>query len=103
MAKFRNVAGYEPVSAWWDNGGNQIAFSRGSKAFISINNENFDMDIVLKTGLTSGNYCDIISGNIVNGSCSGKIVNVNTDGSARIFIKYFEEDPIIALHIEFKL
>ena len=31
MVKFRNVAGTELVRNWWDNGKNQIAFSRGSK------------------------------------------------------------------------
>ena len=103
MAKFRNVAGMNGVSNWWDNGGHQIAFSRGNKAFIAINNEDFGLDTVLKTGLPGGAYCDVISGNKVNGKCTGKVVNVNSDGTAKITIKYFEEDPVIAIHAESKL
>ena len=65
MAKFRNVAGSEGMYNWWDNGNNQIAFSRGNKAFIAINNDGYYMDETLQTGLPSGSYCDIISGNKV--------------------------------------
>ena len=44
MTKFRNVAGSSPVSNWWSNGENQIAFSRGSQAFIAINNDDFELN-----------------------------------------------------------
>ena len=103
MVKFRNVANGQPVLNWWDNGGNQISFSRGSKAFIAINNEVFGMDVKLQTGLPGGTYCDINSGNKVNGACTGRQVNVNSDGTAQIAIKYYEEDPIIAIHEQSKL
>ncbi len=29
------------MNDWWDNGSNQIAFCRGGKGFIAINNDNF--------------------------------------------------------------
>jgi len=103
MVKFRNIAGSEPVLNWWDNQNNQIAFSRGNKAFIAINNDAFAMDATLKTGLPSGTYCDVNSGDKVNGACTGRTVTVNGDGTARINIKFYEEDPIIAIHIESKL
>ncbi len=64
MAKFRNIAADDPVANWWDNGSNQIAFSRGNKAFIAINNDNGPIHQKLHTGLPAGNYCDIISGNL---------------------------------------
>ena len=31
IRNLRNVAGAETVKNWWDNGKNQIAFSRGNK------------------------------------------------------------------------
>ena len=31
MVKFRNAAAFQAVRNWWDNGNNQIAFSRGDK------------------------------------------------------------------------
>jgi alpha-amylase len=36
MVKFRNIAGTAPVANWWDNGENQIAFSRGDKGTIKV-------------------------------------------------------------------
>uniref|UniRef100_A0A673K3G2 alpha-amylase n=1 Tax=Sinocyclocheilus rhinocerous TaxID=307959 RepID=A0A673K3G2_9TELE len=38
---FRNVVNGQPLSNWWDNGNNQIAFSHGSKGFIVINNDDW--------------------------------------------------------------
>lgn len=102
MAKFRNVAGSDPVANWWDNGGSQIAFSRGNKAFIAINNDAFSMDGTRQTGLPAGTYCDIISGNKVNGQCTGKSIQVNGDGTANLSIKN-DDDPVVAFHIESKV
>ena len=103
MAKFRNIADGHSVNNWWDNGGNQIAFSRGNKAFIAINNEEYGMNVNLQTGMPAGQYCDIISGNKINGSCTGKVVTVSGDGKMNVNIPYFVEDPIIAIHADSKL
>lgn len=102
MARFKNVAGFEPVVNWWDNGNNQIAFGRGNKAFLVINNESYSMDVWLQTGLPAGNYCDAISGNKVNNACTGKVITVMADGKARFNIPN-DDDPVVAIHIEFKL
>jgi len=64
MAKFRNVASNESVANWWDNGNQQIAFSRGNKAFVAINNDDSALKAKLKTGLPAGKYCDVISGDL---------------------------------------
>lgn len=103
MVKFRNIGDGQAVKNWWDNGGHQIAFSRGDKAFVAINNEDFGMDVTLQTGMPSGQYCDIISGNKINGSCTGKVVTVNGDGTMKVNIPYFSEDPVVAIHAESKL
>ena len=41
MAAWRNAAGgeYTGVDNWWDNGNNQVAFSRNGAAFIAFNTE----------------------------------------------------------------
>jgi alpha-amylase len=103
MNRFRRTSGNAPVTNWWDNGNNQIAFSRGDRAFVAINNDNYAMDVTLKTGLQGGTYCDIISGNKQGNSCTGKTITVGNDGNAKIYIKYFEEDPVIAIHADVKL
>ncbi|MEU1469846.1 carbohydrate-binding module family 20 domain-containing protein [Streptomyces sp. NPDC005761] len=70
MVGFRNTARGEAVTNWWDNGGDQIAFGRGSKAYVAINHENSSLTRTFQTSLPSGDYCDIQSGNgvTVNGS-----------------------------------
>jgi alpha-amylase len=103
MVKFRNLVNGEAVKNWWDNGSNQIAFSRGNKGFIVINNEDFGMDVTLQTGLPAGQYCDIINGNKVNNACTGKTVTVGSDGTARLNIKNNEQNPMIAIHFDSKL
>jgi alpha-amylase len=103
MAKFRNVAGNEPVKNWWDNKSNQIAFSRGKKAFLVINNDDYPMEVSLKTGLPSGFYCDIISGNKINTKCTGRKIFIDQNGNANISISNSDYDPFIAIHIESKL
>jgi alpha-amylase len=39
MVRFHNTVMGEPIQDWWDNGNDAIAFSRGNKGFIAINNE----------------------------------------------------------------
>nr|AIZ77504.1 alpha-amylase [Platynereis dumerilii] len=102
MAAFRNVAGGTGVDNWWDNGSHQIAFSRGNRAFIAITNEG-NLNASLQTGLSPGNYCDIISGNKNGNSCSGKTITVNGDGTANINIGGGDEDPMVAIHADSKV
>lgn len=103
MNVFRNIAGQEPVKSWWDNGNNQIAFSRGNRAFIAINNDDVGMNVELQTNLQSGSYCDAISGVRLNNLCTGKTINVDSQGLARIIINSNDENPMVAIHLESKL
>ncbi|MGW8798543.1 carbohydrate-binding module family 20 domain-containing protein [Streptomyces sp. NPDC055775] len=70
MVGLRNTAHGEAVTDWWDNGGDQIAFGRGSKAYVAINHEGSSLTRTFQTSLPAGNYCDVQSGNgvTVNGS-----------------------------------
>jgi alpha-amylase len=72
-------------------------------AFIAINNDDNGLDQWLQTGLPQGQYCDVISGNLEQGRCTGKTIAVQGDGRAQITISNFEADPMIALHINAKL
>lgn len=131
MARFRNAAAGQPVANWWDNGFNQIAFSRGNKGkqkirkmfslltqscnkknvrlnrlsigFIAINNDGYALSQNLQTGLPGGQYCDIISGNLENGRCTGTTITVGGDGRTQINISNSAEDPMIAIHVDAKL
>ncbi|WP_433916813.1 carbohydrate-binding module family 20 domain-containing protein [Streptomyces sp. NBC_01744] len=70
MVGFRNTARGEAVTDWWDNGGDQIAFGRGPKAYVAINHEGSSLTRTFQTSLPAGDYCDVQSGNgvTVNGS-----------------------------------
>jgi alpha-amylase len=53
---------------------------------------------MFQTCLPAGIYCDVISGSKSNGSCTGKRVNVGSDGTAYIEILHDEEDGVLAIH-----
>jgi len=101
MVKWRNAAADAHLANWWDNGNNQIAFSRGDKAFIAMNNEGSALDKTLSTGLPAGTYCDIISGSPTKSGCSGTTVTVGPDGFAQINVPS-GNDPMVAIHVNAK-
>lgn len=101
MLKFRLVVGSEPVQSWWDNDSNQIAFCRGSRGFIAFNNDQDDLNTKLNTCLPSGVYCDAITGEIVDGQCSGTQVVVDENGEADINLS--PDVGVLAIHVEVKV
>ncbi|CAL8072293.1 unnamed protein product [Orchesella dallaii] len=103
MVKFRNVVEGTTMTNWWDNTENQIAFSRGNKGFLAINNEDRALSATIATGLPAGQYCDVISGNKEGSSCTGKTITVSADGSVNLSISNTEEDPMVAIHADAKL
>ncbi|KAM5257259.1 pancreatic alpha-amylase isoform 6-T6 [Ctenodactylus gundi] len=103
MVVFRNVVDGQPFSNWWDNGSNQVAFGRGNRGFIVFNNDDSSMSSTLQTGLPAGTYCDVISGDKLDGCCTGIEVHVSEDGNAHFSISNTAEDPFIAIHAESKL
>nr|KAG5696356.1 hypothetical protein BaRGS_028351 [Batillaria attramentaria] len=99
MVAFRNVAGITPLQNWWSGADYQIAFSRGNRAFIALNLEEFELRADLQTGLPEGYYCDVISGNLEDGQCTGDIVYVRDDGTAYIHVCSACDDPMVAIHV----
>jgi alpha-amylase len=58
---------------------------------------------VFQTGLPAGTYCDVISGyKLSNGTCTGKTVTVNNNNNdtAYIEILHYEEDGVLAIHVD---
>lgn len=103
LVELHNVAGFSPVTNWWDNGYHAIAFGRGNATFVAINNENFRLDAVLQTSLPQGRYCDVISGIMTSSGCTGRSFVVGPDGKLNITVDHSWEDPVIALHVQAKL
>ncbi|MFD7338261.1 alpha-amylase family protein [Streptomyces violascens] len=72
MVAFHNAARGQSVTNWWDNGNNQIAFGRGSKAYVAINHESSVLTRTFQTSLPAGAYCDVQSGKGVTVDSSGQ-------------------------------
>ncbi|XP_069825112.1 pancreatic alpha-amylase-like [Dendropsophus ebraccatus] len=103
MVIFRNTVNGQGLVNWWDNGGHQVAFGRGNRGFIVFNNEGYNMDVTLNTGLPAGTYCDVISGQKEGTRCTGIQISVASNGSARFTISSSAEDPFVAIHVNAKL
>jgi alpha-amylase len=87
MVGWHNAASGQSVANWWDNGNNAVAFSRGSRAWIAINNSGSAVTQTFSTGLAAGTYCDVIHGNPgASGACSGPGVTVNSSGQASVTV-----------------
>ncbi|MEE6514908.1 hypothetical protein FKM82_023338 [Ascaphus truei] len=103
MVGFRNVVDGQAFTNWWDNGSNQVAFGRGNRGFIILNNDDWNLDVTVNTGLPAGTYCDVISGQKEGSRCTGKQIGVGSDGSARFQISNNDEDPFVAIHVDARL
>lgn len=73
------------LNDWWDNGGNQIAFSRGNLGFVAINGEDFEMNELIRVGLPDGRYCNVIAGPMEGQECKGGVVMVRK-GRADVYL-----------------
>jgi len=103
MIGFRNTAGSVAVANWWDNGANQIAFSRGNRAFIVFNGDSSNLSQNLATGLPAGTYCELTSGVRSGNSCTGASITVGSDGRATFNIASNASDGFLAIHIDARL
>ena len=86
MVGWHNQVGDSKLTNWNDDGVNLIAFSRGHRGWISINNNAEAKTRTFATGLPQGTYCDIIHGNLTAGRCSGPTVTVNRHGNATVTV-----------------
>jgi alpha-amylase len=88
MVGWHNATAGQSVANWYDDGSNLIAFGRGNRGWIAINNESAAKTITVETGLPAGSYCDVIHGNLTpsTGACSGSTVTVATNGTATVTV-----------------
>lgn len=100
MINFSNVAGNASIHSWWDNGNNSIAFGRGNRVFAAWNGKDTDMKVRLPTGLPTGAYCDVISGERIGNQCSGLKIYVSPDRTAEINIPKDAKNGVVAFHVE---
>lgn len=51
MVGFRNAVGSAELTDWWDNGGGAVAFGRGGKGFVALNNGDSELHRTFATSL----------------------------------------------------
>ncbi|WP_033517795.1 type I pullulanase, partial [Bifidobacterium cuniculi] len=59
MIAFHNYVAGTAVTSWQDDAANNIAFSRGGKGFVALNNSAEDKDVEYATDMPDGEYCDV--------------------------------------------
>lgn len=80
MVEFRNVtSGAFSINRWWSDGDNVIAFARGKKGFVVINNSASIVEREFESDMPPGRYCNVVEG-IQKGVCKGSLVTVGNDG-----------------------
>jgi alpha-amylase len=72
MVAFRNATRGQAVTNWWDNGGDAIAFGRGSKGYVAINHESGSLSRTYQTSLPAGTYCNVQNNTTVTVNSSGQ-------------------------------
>ncbi|MFC7344123.1 alpha-amylase [Saccharopolyspora griseoalba] len=80
MVGFHNAVAGAGLTDWWDNGGGQIAFGREDEGYVAFNREGGEMSRSFQTSLPAGTYCDVMSGEVSEGGCTGRAVEVGENG-----------------------
>ncbi|GLY79430.1 carbohydrate-binding module family 20 domain-containing protein [Actinoallomurus iriomotensis] len=82
MVGWHNAVKGTSVTNWWSDGSNEIAFGRGAKGYVAINNSGSTLSRTFATGLPAGTYCDVVGGGVSGGTCTGTAVTVDGSGNA---------------------
>ena len=82
MVAFRNTVGAAPVTDWWDDGNDRIAFGRGSLGFVAINHDRSALTRTFQTSLPAGGYCDVQSDRPVTVDGAGRLTATLGAGTA---------------------
>lgn len=98
MVSFRNAISPDaPVTHWWSNGNNQIAFGRGDQGFVVINRDETSLSHTFQTSLPVGVYCNVITDfSIDSKNCPAEHrITVNETGQVTVTV---EGMNAIAIH-----
>ena len=86
LVGWHNLVGDAPLANWYDDGVNLIAFSRGERGWIALNNHADAQTRTFHTGLRPGTYCDLIHGDVAGSGCTGPTVRVGPHGDATVTV-----------------
>ena len=96
LVGFHNAAAGTGVTNWWSNGGDQIAFGRGSSAYAIFNRDGGTLSRTFTTSLPAGTYCDVANGDFSGGTCTGPAYTVSAGGTLTASVP---ANSMLALHV----
>jgi alpha-amylase len=96
LVGLRNAARGQGVTNWWTNGGGQAAFGRGTAAYVAFNTDGGPLTRTFDTSLAAGTYCDVTTGELSGGACTGRSVTVGSDGR---FTATVAANHALAIHV----
>jgi alpha-amylase len=92
MVGFHNAVAGTAVTSWWDDGNNHIAYGRGAKGYVTINNTANAVTRTYQTSLPAGTYCDVVASK----DCSTK----HTVSASGTFTATVPAYGALALHVK---
>ncbi|CAJ0596058.1 unnamed protein product, partial [Cylicocyclus nassatus] len=75
-----------------------LAFARKGKGFFAITESWVPFTKVYQTTLPEGQYCDVWTGYLKDGACTGKTITIGSDGTAEIPVY-----PVVAISLASKI
>ncbi|KAJ7093267.1 glycoside hydrolase [Mycena belliarum] len=81
MVGWRNWVGNAAMEGWVAPRADRVAFGRGARGFVAINNADAPWGAVFATALPAGGYCDVVGGASVGGTCTGAGFTVAPGGT----------------------
>jgi alpha-amylase len=107
MVAFRSTTSGQGIGNYVAGTKNQLAFSRGSKGFIALNNDTATWTKTFATGLEAGTYCNVAHGvlNAAKTGCTGDAVVVPANGTVTLTLGSVTGStvPAVALHVNQKV
>lgn len=91
MVGFHNAVAGTGVTNWWDDGNNHVAYGRGGKGYVTINNSANAVTRTYQTSLPAGTYCDVVASK----DCA-KTVTVSGSGTFTATVPAY---GALALHV----
>lgn len=107
MVAFRATTSDQGVDYFTNGSANQVAFGRGSKGFVAINNDTIPWSASFQTLLPAGTYCNVVHGQLTadKSACTGDSATVNSSGVVSLSLPANggATVPAVALHVNQKV
>ena len=85
MVRWHQYVGSARRADFWTDGANVIAFRKGTRGWVALNNGTAAKTVSVPTGMAAGSYCDTVH-DPDGAGCSGATIQVDADGAATVTV-----------------